>query len=315
MSKDDAIRYVELKASPEEVGYQDPVSFSEPVMPSACQAGGCGGGSPPQQQEIDISGPVRVNKIEISPDQIAREMQNHRAEDAQSAWVSAARALAIRELLLQEAARLGISGRPESDSVERVETETDADIRALLEDQLAAAEVPEEACQRYYDQNTHRFRTPDLFEAAHILIEPAEDSEDGWQAAKMQAQQLIGEVGHDQSQFAEAAKKHSGCPTGQQGGVLGQVRRGELTQSLQDVLEQLREGCTASHPVRSRYGWHVVRLLHKIPGQTLPFELAQEKITDMLEARAWVNSASDYIVALARKGRVEGIQIDPAATE
>ena len=51
---------------------------------------------------------ICVNGVVISREVIAREVQNHPAERPILAWQAAARALVVRELLLQELARLGI---------------------------------------------------------------------------------------------------------------------------------------------------------------------------------------------------------------
>ncbi len=52
---------------------------------------------------------VSVNGVAIARDAIAREMQHHPAPKPIAAWQQAARALVIRELLLQEARRLGVA--------------------------------------------------------------------------------------------------------------------------------------------------------------------------------------------------------------
>ena len=53
---------------------------------------------------------VSVNGREISAAAIAAEVQNHPSSSADEAWRAAAEALVIRQLLLDEAARLEISG-------------------------------------------------------------------------------------------------------------------------------------------------------------------------------------------------------------
>ena len=93
----------------------------EPVMPSACETGGCGGAPEPLMPPPPSFGEVRVNGVEIEPEAIAQEIQHHPAEDAETAWREAARALAIRELLLQEARRLGIEAESEADEAGRIE--------------------------------------------------------------------------------------------------------------------------------------------------------------------------------------------------
>lgn len=288
-------------------------SQPESALPSACQTGGCGCGPnvalPPPPAFAD----VRVNGIEISPEAIAQEIQHHPAPDAESAWEAAARALAVRELLLQEARRLGLEAAPERDDLGRLEAEDDALIRTLLEVQVTPEAPGEAECRRFYDANNARFRTPDLFEASHILIEPDGSDDAAWAEAEAQARTIAQEVGDSPKAFAEAARAFSKCPSAQQDGSLGQVRRGELVPNIQAAIEALPEGTTGQAPVRSPFGWHVLRLQRRIEGRELPFEVVKDRIADMLEARSWSVAAARYVADLAAAGRVEGINIDPAS--
>ena len=287
---------------------------SAPVMPGACQRGGCGGdGFAPRMPPPPSFSEVRVNGVEIEPDEIAREIQHHPAPDADTAWREAARALAVRELLLQEARRLGIEAEPEADEAGRIEAEDDARIRALL-DEAVDPELPcDEECRRYYEAQRHRFRTPDLFEAAHVLIEPESDDAEGWAAAEAQARAVIAEIGDDSAAFAEAARALSACPSARQDGSLGQVRRGDLLPSVQAALEAIPEGSVRREPVRSPYGWHVIRLHRRIEGQVVPFEAVMPKIAEMLGARGWSVAATRYVAALAAGAEIEGITVEPTA--
>lgn len=288
----------------------DPAQRPALVMPSACESHGCGGGPEPAIPPPPSFGEVRVNGVEIEPEAIAREIQHHPAPDAETAWIEAARALAIRELLLQEARRSGMDLAPEADEAGRVEADDDALIRALLEAEVRPETPAEQECRRYYDAQAQRFRTPDLFEAAHILIEPEGEDEAAWAAAEAQARRIAAEAGDDPRAFAEAARTFSKCPSAQQDGSLGQIRRGELATPVQAGIEALGEGRTGSEPVRSRFGWHVLRLQRRIEGRTLPFEIVGERIADMLEARSWSLAAARYVAELAARGQVEGVRIE-----
>src|SRR3546814_11664165 len=73
----------------------DPEAVARPVMPSACETGGCGGQEPMLPSPPSF-GEVRVNGVEITPEAIAEEIQHHPAPDAATAWIAAARALADR---------------------------------------------------------------------------------------------------------------------------------------------------------------------------------------------------------------------------
>ncbi len=280
----------------------------KPAMPSACASGGCGGPEP-QLPPPPSFGEVRVNGVEIDPQAIAREIQHHPAPDMESAWMEAARALAVRELLLQEARRLGLEAEPEEDEAGRIEPEDDALVRAVLEAQIEPEQPDDIECRRYYDANSERFRTPDLFEAAHILIEPESGEAGAWDVTERRARDIAQAVGDDPAAFAAAARAHSACASAQQDGSLGQVRRGELVAEIQSALEQLADGSTTREPVRSRFGWHVLRLQRRIAGRTLPFDVVRRRIGEMLEARSWTMASARYVAALAERGCVEGVRI------
>jgi peptidyl-prolyl cis-trans isomerase C len=155
--------------------------------------------------------------------------------------------------LLQEARRLGVVAEPSSDEEGRSEVGDDATIRALLEEEVVPAEPGDSECLRYYQANENRFRTPELFEAAHILIEPEGDTEQAWETALDRARRIVGQVGDSADAFAASARANSSCPSAQQDGSLGQIRRGELVPEVQAGLEALAEGSTARDLIRSRF--------------------------------------------------------------
>ena len=290
----------------------DPAQRPAPKMMNSCETGGCGGGPDPMIPPPPTFSEVRVNGVEITPEAIAQEIQHHPAPDAETAWTEAARALAVKELLLQEARRLGLKAEPEQDDAGRSEAEDDALVRSLLELEVAPFHPGEDECRRFYDAYQERFRTPDLFEAAHILIEPEEGDEAGWAAAEKKARHISEQIGNGAAAFARAAQAHSGCASAQQDGSLGQVRRGELVGSIQQELESLGDGETGREPIRSRFGWHLLRLHRRIPGRTIPFEMARSKIVDTLEARSWSVESARYVARLAARGSVEGVLIEGA---
>lgn len=284
----------------------------QPEMMSACQSGGCSGGPEPRLPPPPTFSDVLVNGVEIAPEAIAQEIQHHPAPDADTAWAEAARALAVRELLLQEARRLKLDCEPETDDAGRQEADDDALIAALLDAELVSSDPDEAECKRYYDANCSRFRTPDLFEASHILIEPDGDSAEAWSTAGITARRIAQEVEDDATAFAAAAREFSCCPSAQQDGSLGQVRRGDLVPDVQRAIEALSPGTASRRPIRSGFGWHVIRLARVIDGRVLPFEAVRDKIAEMMAARRWTMDATRYVARLAERGQVEGVAIEPA---
>ena len=294
------------------INLADPTQRPAPKMMSSCETGGCSGGPEPLLPPPPTFGEVRVNGVEIMPEAIAEEIQHHPAPDAETAWTEAARALAIRELLVQEAHRAGLSSEPLTDESGR-ETDHDALVRVVLEMEVTPETPSEAECRRYYDANQHRFRTPDLFDAAHILIEPESADDSAWDDAHRQALQIIAQIDNDAAAFAVAARAHSGCASAQQDGSLGQIRRGELVAEIQAGLEALGDGTTSTEPVRSRFGWHILRLHRRMPGRTLTFDIVRDRIADLLEARSWSLEAARYVARLAAENDIEGIRIEGAS--
>ena len=78
----------------------------------------------PKPKTISVNGKVIPREV------IAREVQNHPAEKPILAWQAAARALVVRELLLQESTRLGIEAEPLCDAEGRSNGSADSDMPA-----------------------------------------------------------------------------------------------------------------------------------------------------------------------------------------
>jgi peptidyl-prolyl cis-trans isomerase C len=111
---------------------------------------GCGIGRAAAARRVADAPPVVVNGVEIPEAAIAQEAQHHPASSAEEARAAAARALAIRELLLQQARRLGLAAEPLRDDEGREEAAEEALIRAILESQVEPTEPTDEECGRVY---------------------------------------------------------------------------------------------------------------------------------------------------------------------
>jgi peptidyl-prolyl cis-trans isomerase C len=264
--------------------------------------------------ELPVRKKVSVNGVAIAHAQIAREAQNHRAESPAGAFAQAARALAIRELLLQEARRLDLAPEPASDDEGRRETEEEALIRALIESQTPQDEPDEESCRRFYDKNLARFRSADLFEAAHILIAAAPTDAKAVAAAQEAAARLIDLLQSDPSGFAHAARVYSACTSRDQGGALGQFARGQCAPEFEEALDKLAPGEISAEPAQTVHGLHVLRLDRKIEGATLPFDFVRPRIAEYLGETRGRHAIAGYIAHLAQQAKIEGVAMAPTGS-
>jgi peptidyl-prolyl cis-trans isomerase C len=251
---------------------------------------------------------VSVNGVVVPRAAIAREAQHHPASSPVAAWKEAARALAVRELLLQEARRQGVTAAPLSDAEGRRETEEESSIRALIEREVRLPQPDAETCRRYYEQNRRRFHSSDIYEAAHILI--AADARDAaaHRRARDMALALLVELERDPGRFAELARVHSDCPSRAQDGNLGQISSGQVTPVFERALAALAPG-SISAPVATAYGFHLIRIDRRIEGRELPFELVAERIADYLGESVRRRAVAQYIARLAARAEINGIEL------
>ena len=255
---------------------------------------------------------VMVNDVAIPDTTIAREAQNHQAESPTVAWEQATRALVIRELLLQRARALDLMADPRTEDGAR-ETDEESLIRLLLEREVITPKADDGVCRRYYDSNQARFRSPDLFEPAHILFKARRDDTDAYGKADARAAAVLTELQQYPDRFDSLARSLSDCSSATQGGRLGQVVQGETTPEFETVLVAMQPGQICPTPVRTRYGVHVLRLDRRVGGKTLPFEAVRTRIATYLEERTWRRAVAQYIALVAGQARIAGFDL-PAAT-
>jgi peptidyl-prolyl cis-trans isomerase C len=252
---------------------------------------------------------VSVNGTVIPREAIAQEVQYHPAPKPILAWQAAARALVVRELLLQEARRLGAVAEPITDEAGRRETDEEALVRGLIERQVKTPRPDAETCRRYYEQNRKQFRSATIYEAAHILFAARQDRVDEFAEARVAAEAVLGELSQHPERFGDIARAHSACPSAAMGGNLGQITTGQTTPEFEEALIALRDGEITAKPVVTRYGFHVIRLDRKIDGRDLPFETVAERIAGYLAEAVTRRATAQYIARLVSNSEIAGIAL------
>ena len=258
---------------------------------------------------------VSVNGVAIARAAIARETQNHPAAKPIEAWQAAARALVIRELLLQEARRLALAPEPLSDDEGRRETDEEAMIRQVVEREVATPEADEAACQRYYDNNRQRFRSGDLVEARHILLPAAPGDHEARAQAIEQADAIIVELQKDRARFSAIAETFSACPSAKVGGSLGQIGPGQTVPEFERALGRLPVGEIAPHPIETRYGFHIVLVERRIEGRELPFDMVRARIAVWLNEKVRRVAVQQYLAILAARADISGVDMSASPAQ
>ena len=85
----------------------------------------------------------------------------------------------------------------------------------------------------------------------------------------------------DGKDFAELAVQFSEGPTAKNGGSLGAFRKEAMVKPFSDKAFAMQAG-EISEPVRTRFGWHIIKVEKVNEAKTLSLEDARKKITDKL---------------------------------
>jgi len=247
---------------------------------------------------------LRVNATRISNDEIHREMQYHPAPSREQAERAAARALLVRRILLTEALRTGLLT---TDGVPREAEE--AAVAALIESNVTVEDPDEAACRALYDRIGHRLRSPDLFEASHILFLAPQDDAALRERARRAAHEVLEQLESDPSRFENLARAHSDCSSAASGGSLGQLSPGDTVAEFEVALAELSPGEIRKEPVETRFGFHVVRLDHRAVGKALPFEAGERRLREYLREARWRERFHAFVCELASTMEIEGFDL------
>lgn len=214
--------------------------------------------------------------------------------------------VAARELLRQRAVAIGLL----DPAVEDEET-IEAAIETLLEKEVTTPVPTQAECRRYYEQNPAEFESGDLINARHILFQVTPQVNVPQMRAR--AEQALNELLADPGRFATLAAELSNCPSGERGGNLGQVGRGDMVQEFEKALFKFGASGILRELVKTRYGFHIVAVDQHIPGRKLPFDIVQERIAERLRSQVEEKALRQYVSILAGQAEIQGVDLEGAA--
>jgi peptidyl-prolyl cis-trans isomerase D len=175
---------------------------------------------------------------------------------------------------------------PESATVEYVEV--------VLQDMARDYTPDEEALRKAYESDPTRFRTDEERRARHILIAVDDSRTDS--AARALADEIAGKLAKG-GDFAALAAQYSNDPgSAGRGGDLGFAAPGNYVEAFDKALFALQVGET-SPPVKTEFGYHIIRLDELRPGAARSFEEVRDQLADELRRQR----AQDEFYALAER--------------
>jgi peptidyl-prolyl cis-trans isomerase C len=167
----------------------------------------------------------------------------------------------------------------------------------LLMEQLLQAEtktaITEEAMRKVYDDAMGQAKKEEEVRARHILVETEDE-----------AKAVLAELKKG-ADFATLAKSKSKDPGSSDGGDLGYFTKDQMVPEFAEVAFKLEKGAI-SDPVKSQFGWHIIKVEDKRTRQPPEFD----KVKDQIETYLARKAQSELITKLRATAKIERIGPD-----
>lgn len=163
-------------------------------------------------------------------------------------------------------------------------------LRSVYVNGKIAEQVTDEAVRKAYDDQVAKIPAVEEYRASHILVTSLQDANDVIDALR------------DGKDFAQLAKERSLDEASRdKGGDLGFLGSGEMIEELEKAAASLKPGEYTAVPIKTAFGFHVVKLVERRPRPAPSYEDLSGQIRASLEA----NATRDVLEDLRAKAKVE----------
>lgn len=130
--------------------------------------------------------------------------------------------------------------------------------------------VTEEEMKAFYEENPQHFTKGETVHAKHILVD-----------AEEKALEIMEKIAKGEVSFEDAAKEFSSCPSNAQGGDLGEFGKGQMVPEFDQAAFAAEVGKVVG-PVKTQFGYHLIKVEEKKEASVMPFESVKDQISGNL---------------------------------
>jgi len=179
----------------------------------------------------------------------------------------------------------------------------------------AKKEVTDADVQKEYDAHIEELTRPEGITVAHILAQVNDDVDEAAdKEAKAKIDAIYDELLKDPSQFAKLAVEKSDCPSGKASeGELPAFDKDGVTLDRTSIMDKtfveaaftLDKPGQITKPVKSPYGYHIIKLIEKTPEEVVPLEKVKDRIVEhLVEEKAHSELEKALDAALAKSAKI-----------
>ena len=174
--------------------------------------------------------------------------------------------------------------------------------------------VTDADAKAFYDANQKEFTNPDLVKASHILFRvPPNATPEQLKAAEKKAKDAIVRANKGEP-FAQLAAELSEEPGAKErGGDLGYFPKDKMVKEFADAAFAQQVGTVSVTPVKTQYGYHVIKVTDRKAAGTASFDEAKAQIVAFLQAQKRREIFKCIVQELRQAAKVEDTHPAPTA--
>lgn len=165
-----------------------------------------------------------------------------------------------------------------------------------------------EAARTFYEENPAEFEAPERVRAAHVLLstqtEGGTELSEEEKAGKLALAKEIVEKARNGDDFGALAKEFSDDPGSKDTGGEYTFPRGQMVKPFEDSAFSLAPG-EVSDVVTTQFGYHVIKVLEKLPADMRKFEEVEANIKEYLTRQELQKLIQAYIQEIKQDPKVE----------
>jgi peptidyl-prolyl cis-trans isomerase C len=161
-------------------------------------------------------------------------------------------------------------------------------VEAIMKD----VAVSDEEIAEFYEKHKENFKIPETVRASHILVADEDEMK------KVRADLDAG------MSFEDAARKHSSCPSKEQGGDLGFFSKEQMVPEFGNAAFAMKVGDVSAEPVKTQFGLHLIKLVDKKEASVRPLEEVRAQLTESLLNEKKAGVYNDQLSKLREKHQV-----------
>ena len=167
--------------------------------------------------------------------------------------------------------------------------------------------VSEADIKKYYDENKETFKQPEKVRVRHILIKFDNDKEKLGRTAEQAKKEILAILdrvnkGED---FAKLAKEKSEDSGSKDKGGESTFGRGEMVKEFEEATFKLQPGQVTKEPVKTVYGFHIIKLEEKIPAKIRTLEEVKGELQLSLPLQKKQEAFSKFTSELKSKAAID----------